>query len=212
MLSKVKTQRLIQAMHDVFPDAHCELDYKNTFELLIAVLLSARTTDKSVNKLTKTLFVKYPTPQAFLTVPVEELMGDMSTIGLYRSKAKHVQACCRQLLERHNGQVPNTFEALTNLSGVGRKTANVVLSVGFDHPAIAVDTHVEKVSKCLGIAPEHASVLEVEEILMKKIPKSQWSKTHHVMIFWGRYRCLRHAKLKHCSVCSQLKLEQLGIK
>lgn len=209
MLSKVKTQRLILAMHEVFPDAHCELNYKNHFELLIAVLLSARTTDKSVNKLTKTLFVKYPTPESFLSVPLEDLIHDMSSIGLYRSKAKHVQECCRQLLECHNGQVPQTFEELTKLSGVGRKTANVVLSVGFDYPAIAVDTHVEKVSKCLGIVPENATVLEVEETLMKKIPREQWSKTHHVMIFWGRYRCLRHAKLKHCSVCQQLKEDYL---
>ncbi|MBF0779617.1 MULTISPECIES: endonuclease III [unclassified Granulicatella] len=204
MLSRKKVNLVLDEMEKVFPDAWCELIFQNTFELLIAVMLSARTTDKAVNKVTPSLFEKYPAPQDFLTVPVEELMQDISTIGLYRNKAKHIQECCRQLLELHQGKVPDTFEELTQLAGVGRKTANVVLSVGFNKPAIAVDTHVERVSKCFKIVPEHATPLEVEHILMKKVPKERWGQTHHLLIFWGRYRCKRSSKLKHCQCCQDL--------
>lgn len=204
MLSAKKINLVIDEMEKEFPDAWCELTYHNNFELLIAVMLSARTTDKAVNKVTPNLFKKYPTPADFLTVPVEDIMQDINKIGLYRNKAKNVQECCRQLLERHGGEVPNTFDALTALAGVGRKTANVVLSVGFGIPAIAVDTHVERVSKCLKIVKETATPLEVEETLMKKIPSERWCKTHHLMIFWGRYKCERSPKLKHCYHCAQI--------
>lgn len=204
MLSAKKINLVLDEMEKVFPDASCELIYNNIFELLIAVMLSARTTDKAVNKITPNLFRKYPSPKDFLSVPLEDLMQDINKIGLYRNKAKHIQECCRQLLEKHKGRVPNTFDELTALSGVGRKTANVVLSVGFNIPAIAVDTHVERVSKCLKIVNEQASPLEVEQLLMKKIPRERWNKTHHLLIFWGRYRCERSSKLKHCSHCQQL--------
>lgn len=204
MLSKQKTNQVLEVMESVFPDADCELTYRNTFELLIAVMLSARTTDKSVNKVTPALFQKYPTPADFLTVAEEDLMLDINKIGLFRSKARHIQQCCRQLLEQFNGEVPSRYEDLIQLAGVGRKTANVVRSVGFGIPAIAVDTHVERVSKCLGIVPEKATVLEVEEKLMKMVPKEKWSKTHHLLIFWGRYRCERSSKIKHCSCCKQV--------
>lgn len=204
MISKKQVTIILDEMEKTFPNAWCELTYNNVFELLIAVMLSARTTDKAVNKVTPGLFKKYPTPKDFLTVPVEELMQDISTIGLYRNKARHVQKCCEQLLRDYDGHVPDTFEDLTSLAGVGRKTANVVLSVGFDKPAIAVDTHVERVSKCLKIVSEQASPLEVEYALQRLVPKERWGKTHHLLIFWGRYRCKRSAKLKHCECCKQL--------
>ncbi|MBS4750551.1 endonuclease III [Carnobacteriaceae bacterium zg-ZUI78] len=205
MTTKKEMNAILDIMEQTFPNAECELTYTNIFELLIAVMLSARTTDKSVNKITPALFKKYPTPQDFLTVTVEELMQDINKIGLYKSKARHIQQCCQQLLENHNGQVPNTFEALTALAGVGRKTANVVLSVGFNVPAIAVDTHVERVSKCLGIVKKDATPLEVEETLKKKVPKERWSRAHHLFIFWGRYRCTRSARNHVCPACNSIK-------
>lgn len=206
MVSKKQVKAILDEMEQVFPDAWCELTFNNVFELLIAVMLSARTTDKAVNKVTPALFKKYPTPRDFLTVPVEELMADINTIGLYRNKARHIQTCCEQLLREHEGCVPDSFDALTSLAGVGRKTANVVLSVGFDKPAIAVDTHVERVSKCLKLVPEQATPLEVEYALQRLVPTNRWGKTHHLLIFWGRYRCKRSSKLKHCECCKQLTM------
>lgn len=207
MLSKIKINRVLDIMEMQFPNAWCELTFENEFQLLIAVMLSARTTDKAVNQVTPKLFQKYPTPEQFLTVPLEELQQDINRIGLYKNKAKHIQQCCRQLLEKHGGKVPKTYAELIDLAGVGRKTANVVLSVGFNVPAIAVDTHVERVSKCLRIVDESATPLQVEETLMKKVPKSRWGKTHHLLIFWGRYRCKRSSRLAHCETCQQLLKE-----
>lgn len=209
MLSTKRLNQALAIMEQEFPNAWCELTYSNTFELLIAVVLSARTTDKAVNKVTPALFKKYPTPHHFIAVPVEELMQDINTIGLYRNKAHHIQACCRELIATHNSVVPSTYNELVKLSGVGRKTANVVLSVGFGIPAIAVDTHVDRVSKCLGAIDEKATPLEVEEMLMKKVPKKNWSKTHHLLIFWGRYRCTRSKRNHNCPACTSL-LEQVG--
>ena len=176
MVSKKKAAEMIDVMEELFPDAHCELNFKNEFELVLAVLLSAQTTDKSVNKLTATLFEKYKTPQDYLNVTLEELEQDIKTIGLYRSKAKNIQALCRLLLEEYNGVVPNTFEELVKLPGVGRKTANVVLSVGFNVPRIAVDTHVDRISKRLGLAKADDTVLDVEHKLMRLIKEERWSK------------------------------------
>lgn len=204
MLSKRRLNAVLSGMAEVFPDAQCELVFNNTFELLIAVLLSARTTDKAVNKVTPSLFQKYPTPHHFIAVPVEELMLDISTIGLYRSKAHHIQQCCQRLITVYDGKVPNKFEDLVSLAGVGRKTANVVLSVGFNVPAIAVDTHVERVCKCLGAIHDDATPLEVEEMLMKNVPKKNWSYTHHLLIFWGRYRCQRSKRQVKCVACQAL--------
>ncbi|MBS4770506.1 endonuclease III [Carnobacteriaceae bacterium zg-C25] len=207
MLSSKKLNAVLDLMANEFPNAWCELTFTNTFELLIAVLLSARTTDKAVNKITPRLFKKYPTPEHFIAVDVEELMEDINTIGLYRNKAVHIQQCCQRLIDVYDGCVPDTFEDLTSLAGVGRKTANVVLSVGFNKPAIAVDTHVERVSKCLGAIHEDATPLEVEEMLMKKVPKTKWSQTHHLLIFWGRYRCTRSKRNHNCPACQALLKE-----
>ncbi|MPN34789.1 Endonuclease III [bioreactor metagenome] len=137
-------------------------------------------------------------------------MQEIKTIGLYRNKAANIQKCCKMLLEDFGGEVPRTLEELTKLPGVGRKTANVVMSVGFHIPAIAVDTHVERISKRLRIAPQKASVLEVEELLMKKIPKERWSDAHHQMIFFGRYHCT--ARNPKCEVCPLLSMCQEGQK
>ncbi|WP_107995363.1 endonuclease III [Trichococcus paludicola] len=210
MLSKKKTIEALDEMAALFPNAECELLHQNVFQLLIATLLSAQATDVSVNKVTPGLFRRFATPEAFLAAPLEAIMQEIKTIGLYRNKAANIQKCCKMLLEDFGGEVPRTLEELTKLPGVGRKTANVVMSVGFQIPAIAVDTHVERISKRLRIAPQKASVLEVEELLMKKIPKERWSDAHHQMIFFGRYHCT--ARNPKCDVCPLLSMCQEGQK
>lgn len=202
MLSKKKTVEVIEAMGELFPDAKCELTHRNAFELLIAVMLSAQTTDVSVNKITPNLFDRYPTPEAFTTAPLEDIMNAIKTIGLYRNKAKYIKGCCQKLVDEFNGEVPRTRKELESLPGIGRKSANVVLSVAFNVPAIAVDTHVERVTKRLGICPPDATVRQVEEILMKKLPPEMWSIAHHRLIFFGRYQCT--ARNHDHMVCLQL--------
>lgn len=197
-------------MEKMFPHAECELNHSNPFELVIAVLLSAQCTDVLVNKVTDTLFRKYKTAEDYLNVPVEELQDDIRSIGLNRTKARNIQKLCRSLLDEFDGQVPQTREQLMELAGVGRKTANVVLSVAFKKPAIAVDTHVERVSKRLGMCRWKDSVLEVEETLMKKVPIEEWGDTHHRMIFFGRYHC--KARNPECLQCPLVGLCREGKK
>lgn len=208
MLSKQKTMEAIEKMYQMFPEAHGELQHNNPYELLIAVILSAQATDVSVNKATPALFEAFPTPEVLAAASVEEIIPKIKTIGLYRNKAKNIKACAQQLIENFGGQVPTTREALVSLPGVGRKTANVVLGDAFGIPAIAVDTHVERVSKSLRICKLNASVLEVEETLMRKIPEDLWVKTHHTLIFFGRYHCT--ARNPHCEVCPLLDMCQEG--
>ncbi|GLY09765.1 endonuclease III [Pseudobacillus badius] len=210
MLNKAQIRYCLDTMADMFPEAHCELNHDNPFELVIAVLLSAQCTDALVNKVTKDLFQKYKTPEDYLAVPLEELQQDIRSIGLFRNKAKNIQKLCRMLIEDRGGEVPRTQEELVKLPGVGRKTANVVASVAFGVPAIAVDTHVERVSKRLGFCRWKDSVTEVEETLMRKIPKEEWSVTHHRLIFFGRYHC--KAQSPQCEICPLLDLCREGQK
>lgn len=203
MLSMKKWHHCLDVMDEMFPDAHCELVHQNPFELTIATLLSAQCTDVLVNKVTKDLFQKYKTPEDYLAVSLEELQQDIRSIGLYRNKAKNIQALCLKVITQYGGEIPHTREGLESLPGVGRKTANVVLSVAFDVPALAVDTHVERVSKRLGICRWKDSVLQVEETLMKKTPMERWSKTHHQLIFFGRYHC--KAQNPNCGACPLLE-------
>lgn len=186
----------------MFPDAHCELVHSNPFELTIAVLLSAQCTDATVNKVTATLFQKYKRPEDYLQVPIEQLEQDIRRIGLYRNKASNIQKLCRLVIDKHGGHIPATHEELTELPGVGRKTANVVISNAFGVPAIAVDTHVERVAKRLGAAKPDDSVLEVERKLMKLVPREEWTITHHRLIFFGRYHC--KAQNPACGICPLL--------
>lgn len=189
LLTKEETTKVIQAMGQIFPEAKAELDHKNAFELLIAVILSAQTTDIGVNKLTPGLFEAYPTPEKMMVAELEDLEDKLKTIGLFRNKSKFIKRTATKLVENFDSKVPGNRKDLESLPGVGRKTANVVMSVAFDEPAIAVDTHVERVSKRLGIVEEDATVLQVEKILMKKIPENLWSIAHHRLIFFGRYQC-----------------------
>lgn len=197
-------------MDRMFPNAHCELVHDNPFELTIATLLSAQCTDALVNRVTKDLFQKYKTPEDYLAVPIEELQQDIRSIGLYRNKAKNIQALSQKILDDFGGEVPSTREGLESLPGVGRKTANVVLSVAFGVPALAVDTHVERVSKRLGMCRWKDSVMQVEETLMKKTPIDEWSKTHHQLIFFGRYHC--KAQNPGCGACPLFHLCREGQK
>jgi len=205
-----QVRHVLDTIADMFPDAHCELNHSNPFELTIAVLLSAQCTDETVNKVTQTLFVKYRKPDDYVAVPIEELEQDIRRIGLFRSKAKNIQSLCRILLDTYGGNVPEAHEQLVQLPGVGRKTANVVVSNAFGVPAIAVDTHVDRVSKRLGLAKEEDSVLEVEKKLMKKVPKDEWTITHHRLIFFGRYHC--KAQNPACTVCPLLDVCREGKK
>lgn len=204
---------ILSVLDEMFPNAECELNHNNGFELLIAVMLSAQTTDKSVNLLTDTLFTKYHTPDDFLQVPLAELEQDLRRIGLYKNKAKNIQKMCKILLEEFDGQVPSSQVELEQLPGVGRKTANVVLSVWFGVPRIAVDTHVERVSKRLKLAYINDTVTKVEEKLMRKIPRDKWSDTHHKMIFFGRYHCsARNPKCENCTLQELCRYPNINVR
>ena len=208
MLSKTKTIEAVQTMGDLFPDAHCELVHRNAFELLIATILSAQATDVGVNKVTPKLFERFPTPAHLAAASEESVIECIQSLGLYRNKAKNIRLCAQQLMERFNGEVPKTREELVSLAGVGRKTANVVMSVAFNIPAFAVDTHVERISKRLQICGQKDTVLEVEETLCRKIPKELWSRAHHWMIFFGRYHCI--ARKPKCHECPLLEMCAFG--
>ncbi|MBU5594209.1 endonuclease III [Amphibacillus sp. MSJ-3] len=210
MLNKKQIRYCLDVMAEMFPDAKAELIHDNSFELLIAVLLSAQATDQHVNKVTRELFKKYKRPEDYLAVPLEELQDDIKSIGLFRNKAKNIQKLSKTLVERFDGEVPQTREELESLAGVGRKTANVVLSVAFGVPALAVDTHVERVTKRLGICRWKDTPLEVEQTLMKKVPVEEWSVTHHRLIFFGRYHC--KARTPNCEHCDLLELCREGKK
>ena len=210
MLNKSQIRFCLDKMGEMFPNAHCELNHTNPFELVIAVALSAQCTDVLVNKVTEQLFQKYKTPQDYLNVSLEELQQDIRSIGLFRNKAKNIQKLCQLLLTDYDGEVPRDRDELMKLPGVGRKTANVVVSVAFGVPAIAVDTHVERVSKRLAFCRWKDSVLEVEKTLMKKIPLEEWSVTHHRMIFFGRYHC--KAQNPQCTICPLLNVCREGKK
>jgi endonuclease-3 len=198
-MNQKQLRHALDTIGHMFPDAHCELIHSNPFELTIAVLLSAQCTDETVNKVTTSLFQKYRTPEDYLSVPIEELEQDIRSIGLFRNKAKNIQSLCAMILKQYGGRIPEKHEQLVELPGVGRKTANVVVSNAFGIPAIAVDTHVERVSKRLGIALQTDSVLEVEKKLMRQVPKDEWTLTHHRLIFFGRYHC--KAQNPKCESC-----------
>ena len=189
LLNAAETTKIIEAMGRIFPEAKAELNHKNAFELLIAVILSAQTTDVGVNKATPKLFEAYPTPELMMKADLQDIEDKIKTIGLYRNKAKFIKNTATKLVEEFNGEVPMNRKDLESLPGVGRKTSNVVMSVAFNEPAIAVDTHVERIAKKFKMVDENASVIQVEKTLMEKLPKEMWSIAHHRLIFFGRYQC-----------------------
>lgn len=198
MLSKEEIKKVLEKLDERFPDAKAELNYTNPFELLIATILSAQCTDVQVNKTTSTLFEELKTPEDYIKLSEEEMGKRIKSCGFYKTKGKNILETCRLLIENHNSQVPNTMEELTKLPGVGRKTANVVLSNAFDIPGIAVDTHVFRVANRIGLA-DSKNVLDTEKDLMDNIDKQMWSKAHHLLIFHGRRICKARKPL--CDIC-----------
>lgn len=202
-MTKQKIAAIFARFKAANPKPTTELEYGTPFELLIAVILSAQATDRSVNLATRKLFRDANTPEAILALGVEGLSQYIRTIGLYNAKARNIIETCRILIEQHGGQVPDTREALEALPGVGRKTANVILNTAFGHPTIAVDTHIFRVANRTGLAPG-ANVRAVEDRLMKVVPKEYLHDVHHWLILHGRYVCV--ARKPKCPECLILDL------
>ena len=198
-MKRSSKEYIIENLNRLYPDAHCELNHKDSFELLIAVVLSAQTTDVSVNRVTPALFEKYPDAISLSEASEEDVMRLIHSIGLYKNKSRNIINLAKELVKRFDGEVPSKRAELESLPGVGRKTANVVLSNCFDYPAFAVDTHVSRVSKRLMIARKDDDVLTIEKKLMKFFPRNCWSRLHHQFIFFGRYKC--KAKNPECTDC-----------
>lgn len=198
MLEKDKIKEVLDRLEETYPDAECALHHQNVFQLIVAVALSAQTTDKSVNVVTPALFEKYPDADALAAADVEEVSEYIKRIGMYKTKAKNIVGMAQKLVSDYGGQVPEDYNALVSLPGVGRKTANVVLSVGFGHQRIAVDTHVFRVANRIGLVHEK-DVLKTEISLMERIPEERWSRTHHSLIFHGRQCC--DARKPKCDDC-----------
>jgi len=197
-MQATQIEAFFAALHAANPHPTTELHYSTPFELLVAVLLSAQATDVGVNKATQPLFARANTPQALIDLGLQELEEHIKTIGLYRTKARHLLATCAILLERHNGQVPRTREQLEQLPGVGRKTANVILNTAFGQPVIAVDTHIFRVANRTGLAPGK-TVDAVEARLTRATPKEYRLNAHHWLILHGRYVCI--ARKPRCPQC-----------
>lgn len=191
--------KILDQLEVTYPDAECALHHQNVYQLIVAVALSAQTTDKSVNVVTPALFEAYPDAFALGAADPEEVSTYIRRIGMYKTKAKNIVNMAKMLVEEHDGQVPEDYDALVKLPGVGRKTANVVLSVGFGHQRIAVDTHVFRVANRIGLVDEK-DVLKTELGLMECIPEERWSRTHHSLIFHGRNCCA--ARKPDCENCS----------
>lgn len=202
VLSKIRARKVLEEIIALYPDAKPSLDFRNHFELLVAVLLSAQTTDAAVNKSTPALFAALPTPEAMAAASESEIARHISKLGLYRNKAKFLKKCAQQLLDDFDGQVPQTREELTSLAGVGRKTANVVMSVGFGVPAFAVDTHVERICKHHDIVKKSATPLEIEKRVMEILPPERWLPAHQALIYFGRAIC--HPRNPECENYPQL--------
>lgn len=197
-LTKVKREQLIGDLLKAYPDAKCALDYDNGYHLLVAVVLSAQATDVSVNKVTPKLFEAAPDPESMLRLGHAKLEEYIRSIGLYKNKAKNILALSKELIERFDGVVPDSFEELISLPGVGRKTANVVLAELFGQQTIAVDTHVFRLANRTGLA-QADDVLDTELQLQKAIPNELWTKMHHALIWHGRLVC--KAKNPDCQNC-----------
>lgn len=183
-----KYKIIIDTLKTMYPDARCELDHNSPYELLIATILSAQSTDKRVNIVTKDLFKVANTAEDMLALGEEKLKGYIRSIGFYNTKSKNIILASKDIIDKFDGEVPRDMKNLTSLAGVGRKTANVVMSNCFDVPAIAVDTHVFRLAHRLGFSNKK-DVLQVEYDLQKKIAKKDWTYAHHLLIFHGRYRC-----------------------
>src|SRR5580658_3061626 len=206
-----RTQKIIAALKKTYPDAHCELNYSNPLELLIATILSAQCTDKRVNIVTETLFKKYRSAEDFAKAEVLELEKDVRSTGFYKNKARNIKAASRDIVEKHGGKVPQTMEELIQLGGVGRKTANVVLGNAFGiNVGVVVDTHVARLSHRFGFT-SHRAPEKIEKDLVALVPQKQWTLFSHLLIWHGRRRCF--ARKPDCANCEVLKLcPRIGVK
>lgn len=203
---------IIGKITEIFPDAQCELKHDSDFQLIVAVVLSAQTTDAAVNKVTPALFEAYPDAKSMAQATPDQLEPYIKTIGLFHAKARNISLLAQAIEKQYGGQVPRTMKELTSLPGVGRKTANVVRSVAFDIPSFAVDTHVDRISKRLGLAKPEDSVEKVEQKLKRKIDRQLWNRAHHEMIFFGRYFCTaRNPRCPECPfthICKKDRLDR----
>ena len=196
---KNNSELIINSLNSLYPDAHCELIHNNNFELLIAVVLSAQTTDERVNKVTPLLFKKYPNSFELSKANIKDVEEIIKPIGLYHNKALNIIKLSAELVNKYDGNILDDRSILESLPGVGRKTCNIILNNCFNHPTFAVDTHVSRVSKRLNIANDNDDVYEIEKKLMNYFPKDKWGKLHHQFIFFGRYKC--KAKTPICFDC-----------
>ena len=208
-LNEGEIYKILFTLSKMYPDAHCQLNYRNPFELLIATILSAQSTDVQVNKVTKNLFKKFPTPFHFLKLKVEDLEKYLLSLGLYRSKSVNILKTCKTLVTKYKGEVPSNREELESLAGVGRKTASVVLANAFKIQAFPVDTHVHRVSNRL-LLVKSKNVRDTEKQLTEIVPKKYWIKTHHRLIWHGRQLCL--ARKPKCYSCDLLNFCSFGNK
>lgn len=208
--TKKEITQMLDALRDRYPEAGCALVHQNTYQLLISVVLSAQTTDKSVNKVTGELFAKYPSPADLAEADQQDVIDIIKTIGMYKTKSRNIIALAGELVEKHGGQVPEDYDELVKLPGVGRKTANVVLAVGFGHQRIAVDTHVFRLANRIGLVKEK-DVLKTELGLMKVLPEDRWTEAHHSLVFHGRNCCTaRNPKCGECPInglCEKVGVE-----
>lgn len=200
---RAHARRVFRALTKLYPDAHCALDHRTPLELLIATILSAQCTDARVNMVTPALFARYRDARAYATADLRELETLIQSTGFFRSKAKNIQACCRDIVETHGGQVPGTLDELVKLAGVGRKTANVVLGDAFGVPGITVDTHVGRLSRRLGLT-KHTDPVKVEQDVMRLLPAKDWVMFNHRMITHGRQVCF--ARKPDCERCGLAKI------
>ena len=207
---QARARNILAGLRKAYPDAHCELNFSNPLELLIATILSAQCTDKRVNIVTAELFKNFRTARAYADAPLAEIEEFIKSTGFFRNKAKNIQACCRKLVERHGGEVPRTMEELHALDGVGRKTANVVLGNAFDiNVGVVVDTHVSRLSQRLGLTRERTPE-KIEQALMKLVPQADWTLFSHWLIWHGRRRC--DARKPDCGRCEIRSLCPTGAK
>lgn len=213
MIKKERAKRLMSVLAEMYPNAECELTHRNNFELVVAVALSAQTTDKAVNKVTPQLFQQFGTPTLLAQAKLEQVEQCIQAIGLYKNKAKNIIALSQRLITEYDGVVPKRIEDLTSLPGVGHKTAEVVRAVGFHIPAFAVDTHVMRIAYRFGLVKKTVTdPTVISQHLKRTFPRASWIQLHHQMIFFGRYHCLsRNPKCQECPLFDICQYENKGV-
>jgi endonuclease-3 len=204
ILNDEEVQEIVKAIIEIYPESGTDLNYETNFQLLCAVILSAQTTDIAVNRVSPELFEKFPTPEKMADASLEDIREIIRSIGLSNNKSKYLKNMARALIENFDGEVPDNRKDLMSLPGVGRKTANVVLTNGFDMAAFAVDTHVKRVSRRLHFVPEDASIQEIERIMMDKLPENIWYQAHHSILLFGRHQCVAR-KHDHSECLERIK-------